>query len=225
MNPVIIALDVESASAARVLVEKLGDDADFYKVGLELYASAGIDFVRELKSQGKRVFLDLKMHDIGEQVKRAVSAVAALNVDLLTVHAIKQVMRAAVDGRGSAPLKILAVTVLTSLDESDIRDEGYSLTIPELVEKRVHHAMECGVDGIVCSSLEVAKVRALTNGKNMTLVVPGVRSAGKSAGDQKRVATPRQAINDGATYLVVGRQVTRAADPSAELQKILEEIQ
>ena len=181
-----------------------------------------MDFVRELKAQGKRVFLDLKLYDIGEQVKRAVAAISNVGVDFLTIHAVKQVMRAAVEGR-SGSLKLLAVTVLTSFDENDIRDEGYALTLPEVVEKRVGHAIAAGVDGIVCSSLEVAKVRAMT-GPKMTLVIPGVRSAGKSAGDQKRVATPAEAVANGADYLVVGRQVTRAEDPRAELLKILEEI-
>jgi orotidine-5'-phosphate decarboxylase len=220
---IIIALDVPSAAEARTLVASLGETADFYKVGLELYAAAGMDFVRELKSQGKRVFLDLKLYDIGEQVKRAVAAISATGVDFLTIHAVKQVMQAAVAGRGES-LKLLAVTVLTSFDEQDVRDDGCALTLAELVEKRVGHAMNAGVDGIVCSSLEVAKVRRMT-GPKMTLVIPGVRSPGKSAGDQKRVATPSEAIAKGADYLVVGRQVTRAADPRAELLRIFTEIQ
>jgi orotidine-5'-phosphate decarboxylase len=219
---IVIALDVSSVSEARALVAALGGDADFYKVGLELYAVGGMDFVRELKGQGKRVFLDLKLYDIGEQVKRAVAAISSAGVDFLTVHAVKQVMQAAVAGR-TGSLKLLAVTVLTSFDENDIRDEGYALTLAEVVEKRVGHAMEAGVDGIVCSSLEVANVRRMT-GPKMTLVIPGVRSAGKSAADQKRVATPADAVANGADYLVVGRQVTRAENPRAELLKILDEI-
>jgi orotidine-5'-phosphate decarboxylase len=219
---IIIALDVASAEDARGLVKSLGDSADFYKVGLELYAAAGMDFVRELKGQGKRVFLDLKLYDIGEQVKRAVSVISEAGVDFLTVHAVKQVMQAAVAGRGEH-LELLAVTVLTSFDENDILDDGYLLTLAQLVEKRVGHAVQAGVDGIVCSSLEVAKTRTIT-GPKMKLVIPGVRSAGKSVGDQKRVATPAEAIANGADYLVVGRQVTRAENPRAELEKILEEI-
>jgi orotidine-5'-phosphate decarboxylase len=219
---IIIALDVPSVAEARTLVAALGDDADFYKVGLELYAVGGMDFVRELKAQGKRVFLDLKLYDIGEQVKRAVAAISSVGVDFLTIHAVKQVMKASVEGR-SGSLKLLAVTVLTSFDENDIRDEGYALTLAEVVERRVGHAMQAGVDGIVCSSLEVARVRKMT-GPKMTLVIPGVRSAGKSAGDQKRVATPADAVLNGADYLVVGRQVTRAENPRAELLKILDEI-
>jgi orotidine-5'-phosphate decarboxylase len=219
---IIVALDVPSAAEARSLVSSLGDAADFYKVGLELYAAAGMDFVRELKGQGKRVFLDLKLYDIGEQVKRAVAVISSVGVDFLTVHAQKQVMQAAVAGC-SGSLKLLAVTVLTSFDENDILDDGYTITLPELVEKRVANAIEAGMNGIVCSSIEVAKVRAMT-GPNLTLVIPGVRSPGKSAGDQKRVATPADAIANGADYLVIGRQITRAENPRAELLKILDEI-
>jgi orotidine-5'-phosphate decarboxylase len=221
-SPIIIALDMASAAEARQLVASLGGAADFYKVGLELYAAAGMDFVRELKDGGKRVFLDLKLYDIGEQVKRAVAVISASGADFLTIHAVKPVMEAAVAGRGSS-LKLLAVTVLTSFDEQDIRDDGSSLSLAQLVEKRVGYALGAGMNGIVCSSLEVARVRAIT-GSKMTLVVPGVRSAGKSTGDQKRVATPADAIAGGADYLVIGRQVTRAENPRAELLKILEEI-
>jgi len=221
-SPVIIALDVASANEARAVVSALGATADFYKVGLELYAAAGMDFVRELKAQGKRVFLDLKLYDIGEQVKRAVAVISSSGADFLTVHAVKPVMEAAVAGRDSS-LELLAVTVLTSFDEQDVRDDGSAFTLAELVEKRVGHAIGAGMNGIVCSPLEVAKVRAMT-GPKMTLVIPGVRSAGKSTGDQKRVATPADAIASGADYLVIGRQVTRAQDPRGELLKILDEI-
>jgi orotidine-5'-phosphate decarboxylase len=213
---------VASAAEARGLVAALGDTADFYKVGLELYAAAGMDFVRELKGQGKRVFLDLKLYDISEQVKRAVAVISSSGADFLTIHAVKPVMEAAVAGRGGS-LKLLAVTVLTSFDEQDIRDDGSALTLADLVEKRVGYAIEAGVNGIVCSSYEVARVRAMA-GPKITLVIPGVRSAGKSTGDQKRVATPADAIANGADYLVIGRQVTRAEDPQGELLKILEEI-
>jgi orotidine-5'-phosphate decarboxylase len=221
-SPIIIALDLASANEARSLVKALGPAADFYKVGLELYAAAGMDFVRELKGDGKRVFLDLKLYDIGEQVKRAVSVISSTGADFLTIHAVKPVMEAAVAGRAES-LKLLGVTVLTSFDEQDVRDDGSALTLGELVQKRVGHAIGAGMDGIVCSSLEVAKVRAMT-GPKMTLVIPGVRSAGSSTGDQKRVATPADAIASGADYLVIGRQVTRAEDPRGELLTILDEI-
>jgi len=221
-NPVIIALDVPSAAEARTLVDALGEAQGFYKVGLELYASAGPEFVRELKGRGKRVFLDLKLYDIGETVKRAVAVISKAGVDFLTVHAVKQVMQAAVAGR-AGEVKLLGVSVLTSFDEGDLREDGYALNMADLVERRVSQAKAAGMDGIVCSALEVARVRALT-GPDMKLVIPGVRSAGAATADQKRIATPREAIANGADYLVVGRQVTRASDPGAELRKILEEI-
>jgi orotidine-5'-phosphate decarboxylase len=224
ISPVIVALDLESGADARALIAALGDSASFYKVGLELYTSTGVDFVHELKSQGHRVFLDLKLYDIGETVKRAVAQVARLGVDFLTVHGSRTVMEAAVAGKGPAPLQLLAVTVLTSFDESDLRQMGYSCSVSELVELRVRNAMEAGVNGIVCSPLEVGRVRAVA-GPGALLVTPGVRSMGAAVGDQKRVATPAQAIADGADYLVIGRQVTRASDPRGEMLHILEEIQ
>jgi orotidine-5'-phosphate decarboxylase len=220
---IIVALDVESAAEARSMVAALGDSASFYKVGMELYASAGMDFVRELKAQGHRVFLDLKLYDIGETVRRAVVQIARSGVDFLTVHGMRQVMRAAVEGRGASDLKLLAVTVLTSVDDADLAADGYSKTARELVALRAKSAMEDGVDGLICSPVDVGAVRTLT-GAEAILVTPGVRSAGASVGDQKRVATPAQAVSDGANYLVIGRQITRAADPRAEMRRISEEL-
>ena len=222
-SPVIVALDLESGAEARAITAALGDSASFYKVGLELYTSTGVDFVRQLKAQGHRVFLDLKLYDIGETVKRAVAQVARLGVDFLTVHGSRAVMEAAVAGKGTAPLQLLGVTVLTSFDESDLRQMGYPCSVSDLVELRVRNAMEVGVDGIVCSPVEVVRVRSVA-GPGAILVTPGVRSMGAAVGDQKRVATPAQAIADGADYLVIGRQVTRAADPRGEMLRILEEI-
>ena len=222
-SPIIIALDVESASEARSLVRALGESAGFYKVGMELYASAGMDFVRELLAQGKHVFLDLKLYDIGETVRRTVAQVAKAGVNMLTVHAVGQVMRAAVQGKGDSQVKLLAVTVLTSFDQSDLTELGYSCTANELVTMRVRTAVESRVDGIVCSPLEVRAVREMV-GPSVTLVTPGVRSAGAAQGDQKRVATPAEALAAGANYLVIGRQVTRAADPAAALAQVRAEI-
>jgi len=223
-TPVIVALDVATKAEARSLMAALGDSATFYKVGLELYTGVGMDFVRDLKSEGHSVFLDLKLYDIGETVKRAVAQVARAGADFVSIHGSRAIMEAAVAGRGDAPLQLLAITVLTSFDENDLRQMGYTCTVAELVELRVRNAVETGVDGIVCSPLEVARVRALA-GPNTTLVTPGVRSAGAAAGDQKRVATPAEAIANGANYLVIGRQVTRAANPRGEMLRILEEIQ
>ena len=222
-NPIIIALDMETAAQARELAANLGDAVNFYKVGMELYAAAGLDVVRELQEQGKQVFLDMKFYDIGETVRRAVAQVAKLGVTFLTVHGSKAVMEAAVEGRGSADLKLLAVTVLTSFDETDLADLGYPCSVSDLVSLRVRNAMNAGVDGLVCSPLEVASVRAQA-GPTAILVTPGVRSAGAGAGDQKRVATPAAALQNGADYLVIGRQVTRAQNPRQEVEKLLEEI-
>ena len=205
-NPIIVALDVESADEARALVRRLGPHVPFYKVGMELYAAEGIAFVRELEEQGLDVFLDLKFYDIPETVRRAVAQVARTGVRFLTIHAVPAVMRAAVEGKGDSSLKLLGVTVLTSFGREDLVEMGYTC-----------------VDGIVSSPLEVAAVRRIT-GPRAILVTPGVRSTGSAAGDQKRVATPAEAVRNGADYLVIGRQITRAADPAAEATRVLEEI-
>jgi orotidine-5'-phosphate decarboxylase len=222
-NPIIVALDVESAAQARALVARLGPQSGFYKVGMELYAAAGMDFVRELLAQGKDVFLDLKFYDIPETVKRAVAQVARTGVRFLTVHAVGSVMRAAVDGRAGANLKLLAVTVLTSFGPEDLRELGYDCPAADLVARRARQAMEAGVDGIVSSPREAAAVRAIA-GPTAVIVTPGVRSAGSAAGDQQRVSTPADAIRAGANYLVMGRQITRADDPAREFARVLEEI-
>ena len=223
MNPIIVALDVDTASEARRIVHAINGATTFYKVGMELYAAAGMEFVRELKADGNQVFLDMKFYDIGETVKRAVAQVAKAGVDMLTVHGSKQVMRAAVEGRAGAALKLLGVTVLTSFDQTDLTDLGYPCSVEDLVALRVKNAREAGIDGVVCSPLELVQVRAIA-GAEMLTVVPGVRSAGASTGDQKRVATPGDAMRDGASYMVIGRQVTRAQDPKGEVERILNEV-
>jgi orotidine-5'-phosphate decarboxylase len=223
MNPLIVALDFDSPAQARELVERLEGQVSFFKVGLELYTAAGMEFVRELTGRGKDVFLDLKLYDIGETVKRAVACIAETGVRFTTVHGSGAVMRAAVEGRGAAALKLLAVTVLTSFDQDDLADLGYPCGVAELVELRVRKAMAARIDGVVCSPLEAARVRAIA-GPDAVLVTPGVRSAGAGQGDQKRVATPAEALASGANYLVIGRQITRAADPAAEARRILEEM-
>jgi orotidine-5'-phosphate decarboxylase len=222
-DPVIIALDFDSPREADALVAALGDSAGFYKVGMELFAAAGMDYVRCLADRGKRVFLDLKYYDIGETVRRAVALVARSGVSFLTVHAVGQVMRAAVEARGDSDLKLLAVTVLTSFDQLDLEELGYQCTIGELVAKRVGQAMAAGIDGVVGSPLEACAIRRAA-GPDAIVVTPGVRSRGAAKGDQKRVATPAEAIRDGADYIVIGRQVTRAADPEAALGSIHDEL-
>lgn len=191
---------------------------------MELYAVGGMDFVRQVSSSGKRVFLDLKLYDIGETVKRATRQICTSSeVAFLTVHGSKAIMRAALEGRGERSTKLLAITVLTSFDQDDLADLGYPVTVPALVELRVRKALETGIDGIVCSPLEVARVREMA-GRSLTLITPGVRSAGAASGDQKRVATPHEAMGNGADYLVIGRQVTRAVDPRAACEQILAEL-
>jgi orotidine-5'-phosphate decarboxylase len=222
-DPVIIALDFDSAQEASALVSALGNSAGFYKVGMELFAAAGPEYVRSLVDKGKRVFLDMKYYDIGETVRRAVAVAARSGASFLTVHAVRQVMQAAVEGRGDSPMKLLAVTVLTSLDQNDLQEMGHSQPVSELVGTRVRQAMEAGVDGLVASALEAANIRAIA-GAEAILVTPGVRSAGAARGDQKRVATPAEAIAAGANYIVIGRQVTRAADPQGALHSIREEL-
>jgi len=218
-NPIIVALDFEDAQQARALIERLGSAADFYKVGMELYAAEGMAFVRELIGAGKQVFLDLKLYDIPETVKRSVARVANTGVRFLTVHGSNAIMRGAVEGRGSSGLGLLAVTVLTSFDQQDLAELGYPCAVADLVTLRVKNAMACGMDGLVCSAKEAAAVRALA-GPKAILVTPGVRSRSADAGDQKRVATPEEAMAAGANYLVIGREITRAADPLAEFTRI-----
>ena len=222
-NPIIVALDVESAADARALVAQLGENVNFYKVGMELYAATGMEFVRELLAQGKDVFLDLKFYDIPETVKRAVAQVAKTGVRFLTVHGSASIMRAAVEGKGGSKLKLLGVTVLTSFGPEDMEDLGFQGEIADLVERRARKAVECGIDGLVASPLEAARLRKIA-GPGIILVTPGVRSQGAAKGDQKRVATPAEAIRDGADYLVIGRQITRAASPAAEVERVLQEL-
>src|SRR5215469_3594516 len=179
-DPVIIALDFESPREADNLVTVLGNAAGFYKVGIELFAAAGPDYVRSLVDRGKRVFLDMKYYDIGETVRRAVAIAARSGAEFLTIHAVGQVMRAAIEGRGDSPMKLLAVTVLTSFDEGDVRELGYDCTVGELVSDRVRLAMASGMDGIVGSPVEARTIRALA-GESAILVTPGVRSRGAAA--------------------------------------------
>lgn len=222
-NPIIIALDLDSAAQARLLVEKLDDSVDFYKVGMELYAAEGMPFVRELLNRGKQVFLDLKLYDIGETVKRAVARIAPCGITFLTVHGSNAIMRAALEGRGEHKTKLLGVTVLTSFDQQDLTELGYPCEARDLVALRTRNAMGSGIDGIVCSPLEAADVRAIA-GPKAIVVTPGVRSRSADAGDQKRVATPGEAMAAGASYVVIGRQVTRAQDPRKEVERILGEL-
>ena len=227
MNRVIIPLDVSSVSGALALVDQLGDEADFYKIGFELYTRGGLEVVRELVSRDKRVFLDIKLHDIPNTVARAVEAASDLGVDLLTLHASggPRMMEAAAEAR-SGHLKLLGVTVLTSMttDEmasvwgrkiSSVRDEAFRLA---------NLGKEAGLDGIVSSALEASWIRQKL-GPSFLIVTPGIRPAGSNSDDQNRVATPREAVRSGADFLVIGRPITQADDPSAAFAAVLKEVE
>lgn len=217
----IVALDVETVEAGRALVATLGDAVSFYKIGMELAYGGGLDLARELKDAGKRVFIDLKLHDIGATVERATRQIARMNMDFLTIHAYPQTMAAARAGAGD--LKLLAVTVMTSYDDADLAEAGYALGVADLVARRAAQAKTAGIDGLILSPLELAAIRPVV-GPDMLLVTPGVRPAGADAGDQKRIMTPGEAIAASANHIVVGRPVTRADDPRAAAQAIVAEI-
>ena len=218
----IVALDLPDVRAAEGMVEKLGDAVSFYKVGFELALAGGLPFARALARSGKKVFLDLKLHDIANTVARATERAAELGATFLTVHAFPPTMRAAVEGRGKSALKILAVTVLTSWDDNDLEEAGYSHSVRDLVRMRAEQAREIGIDGLVASAAEAADLRKKIGA--MLLVTPGIRPASGAAGDQKRIVTPTEAIKAGADHLVVGRPVLGADDPKAAAEAIVAEI-
>ena len=221
----ICPLDMPTRGDAEAMVERIGDAVSFYKVGLELLATDGMAFAKDLRRRGRQVFADWKLHDIGNQVERAAAAIASANAaDLLTVHAEPQVMKAAVKGRGGARyMKILGVTVMTSLSEDDLKDMGYGLGVEALVERRIRQAIDCGVDGVIASPHEAAMARKI-GGPNFLVVTPGVRPAWSAKNDQARAATPAEALKAGATHLVCGRPITGANDPRAAAQQVVEEM-
>src|ERR1700741_252766 len=219
----IVPLDLPSVAAAEAMVGKLGDAVTFYKIGYQLAYAGGLPLVSQLVKSGKKVFLDLKLHDISNTVARGVESVARLGATFLTVHAYPQTMHAAVEARAGSKLRILAVTVLTSYDDADWAAAGYDFTVPELVAERAAQARDIGVDGLVCSAEEAARLRALIR-PAMVLVTPGIRPAGADPGDQKRVTTPAAAIRAGADYLVVGRPIIAGADPKGAADAIVGEI-
>ena len=219
----IVPLDVSSPEAAEAMVARLGDSVTFYKIGYQLAYAGGLPLIGKLADKGKKVFADLKMHDIGNTVMRGVESVARLGATFVTVHAYPQTMKAAVEGRGGSSLKILAVTVLTSYNDDDLHAAGYRLGVSELVEARAQQAQVLGIDGLVCSPEEVGALRKIV-GHQMSLVTPGIRPAGAPTGDQKRVMTQGRAIAAGADYLVVGRPILDASDPKAAADAIQAEI-
>jgi orotidine-5'-phosphate decarboxylase len=219
----IVALDVPTVKAAEGMVARLGESVCFYKIGYQLAFAGGLPFAADLIAAGKQVFLDLKLHDIGNTVTKGVESVARLGATFLTVHAYPQTMKAAVEGKQGSTLRILAVTVLTSYDDADLAAAGYELTVTELAAARAAQARDTGIDGLVCSAEEAAALRKIA-GPGMVLVTPGIRPAGSATGDQKRIMSPARAIASGADYLVVGRPVVEAGDPKASADAIVAEI-
>jgi orotidine-5'-phosphate decarboxylase len=222
----IVALDVPNVVQGLALTERLGDEVSFYKIGLGMLTGGGLALANELKQEhGKRIFLDMKLFDIGATVEAAVRGLAQFDLDFLTVHGDPHVVRAAKQGAAGSKTKILAVTILTSLDRGDldaslIRDGS----IPDLVAERAGLAFGAGADGVIASPQEAAMIRALPEAKGRLIVTPGVRPTGAALGDQKRVATPAQAIADGADHIVVGRPIWQHRDPRAAAQMVLSEL-
>jgi orotidine-5'-phosphate decarboxylase len=222
----IVALDVANALDGLALAEKLGDSVSFYKIGLGMLTGGGLALANELKAEhGKRIFLDMKLFDIGATVEAAVRGLAQFDLDFLTVHGDPHVVRAAKQGASGKDLKILAVTILTSLDRADL-DAALIAPgdIPDLVATRAARAFDAGADGVIASPQEAALIRALPEATGKLIVTPGVRPAGAALGDQKRVATPGQAIRDGADHIVVGRPIWQAPDPRAAVQAVLADM-
>jgi orotidine-5'-phosphate decarboxylase len=220
----IVALDLPSVKEARAMVDALGETVSFYKIGMELTYSGGLPLAQELMREGKKVFLDLKLHDIPNTITRATAQVAELGATFLTVHAYPQTMRAAVAALGDSKLRLLAVTVMTSYDDADLHEAGFALGVRDLVIQRSLQARACGIDGIVLSAEEAEALRPIV-GPDVLLVTPGIRPSGYELADQKRVMTPARAIAAGVDYLVIGRPITQAKDPKAAAEALLAEIE
>ena len=220
----IVALDLDTMAEAEMLIERLGEAVDFYKIGYQLaYGGDGLALGRALLKRGKRVFFDLKLLDIDNTVEKGVAAIAATGATMLTVHAYPQTMRAAVKGAAGSSLTVLGVSVLTSMDDADVAEAGFARDVAGLVALRAQQARDAGIGGLVCSPHEAPMVREIA-GPKMALVTPGIRLAGGNVGDQKRIMTPAAALAAGATHLVVGRAITAAADPVAAARLVLAEM-
>lgn len=219
----IVALDVPSVAEAEALVERIGDEAMFFKIGYQLAFAGGLSLARNLKASGRKVFLDLKLLDIDNTVAKGVESIIGMGVDMLTLHAYPKAMKAAVEAARGSDLCLLGVTVLTSMDAADLRDAGYAALPRELVLHRAGQARDAGMGGIVCSAAEATAVRKVI-GADMAIVTPGIRPAGADHGDQKRVMMPGDALKAGATHLVVGRPIAAASDPAAAARAIRLEI-
>jgi orotidine-5'-phosphate decarboxylase len=219
----IVGLDVPTLREAETIVSTLGDDVLFYKIGYQLVFAGGLDFAQDLIKSGKKVFLDMKLLDIDNTVAHGVENIAKIGVSMLTLHAYPKAMRAAVAAAAGSDLTLLGVTVLTSMDDEDLREAGYAISPQELVYKRAAQARDAKIGGIVCSAEESAAVRQIL-GPDMAIVTPGIRPAGADKGDQKRVMTPADAIKAGSSHLVVARPIVQSADPKAAAQAILSEM-
>jgi orotidine-5'-phosphate decarboxylase len=219
----IVALDYWDINEAIALVDTLGDEVTFYKIGLGLQLAGGDRLAQTLIARGKRVFLDYKYLDIEETIKTAVRRAAEFGVDFLTIHGVGGVLRAAVEGRGSSRLKLLCVTVLTCMDADDVKEMGFQCNVEELVLARARKALDTGVDGVIASAREAAKIKTTAGGK-LLVVTPGIRPKDSASDDQKRVATPGVAVRDGADYLVIGRPITKAPDPKQAARDIVDEM-
>jgi orotidine-5'-phosphate decarboxylase len=220
---VIVALDLPSVAVAEKLVGRLGGSIAFYKIGYQLGYAGGLSFAQDLIKSGKKVFFDLKLHDIGNTVNKGVESIVNSGATFLTVHAYPQTMKAALDASRGSTLKILAVTILTSYDDKDVAEAGYAGSARDQVKKKSEQACALGIDGIVCSAEEAEMLRPIV-GPLRLLVTPGIRPAGAETGDQKRIMTPAAAIKAGSDYLVVGRPITGAADPKAAADAIVQEV-
>ncbi len=219
----IVALDVPGIAEARAVADELRGVVKFFKIGLQLFPLGGVDLARELIARGDKVFLDFKFYDIGETVRNAVVSAATIGAQFLTVHGEREILTSAVAGRGSSDLKILCVTVLTSLDQAALRDMGYAGTVEDLVMQRALIAQQAGCDGVIASAQEAARLRSAL-GPDMLIVTPGIRPAGGAANDQKRVMTPADALTAGADYLVVGRPIVQAPDRRKAAEAILAQM-
>ena len=223
-DKMIVALDLPDVASAKTLVARLGPSVSFYKIGMELVYAGGLPLVEQLVGDGKKVFVDLKLHDIPNTVTRAAAQIAKLGATFLTVHAFSQTMKAAKAGVEGSGLKLLAVTVMTSYDDSDLKTAGYAMNVRDLVAHRGQQAKDIGIDGLILSAEELEATRAAL-GPNMLLVTPGIRPAGADVGDQKRIMTPARASLAGADHLVIGRPVVQASDPKAAADAIVLEIE
>jgi orotidine-5'-phosphate decarboxylase len=220
----IVPLDLPTRADAEAMIERLGDAISFYKIGLELLATDGVALGRDLRRRGRQVFADWKLHDIGATVERAVAAIAASEAcDVVNVHAEPQVLAAAARGRGSSPMKLLGVTVLTSLSGQDLGEIGYAFTPAQLVERRIRQCLDAGFDGVVASPLEARRAREI-GGPDFLVMTPGVRPTWASLDDQQRAETPAFALAEGASHIICGRPITAAADPRAAALAVVEEM-